>query len=121
MLTKRQKFNITYGPKRYCPIAIHNMHVDKPYKIYDVKCDRSSPLGSPFYLAGDETKRDTVCDAYDSWFKTEVLSFNNWTAYEELMRIRDLYRTHRILRVFCWCAPKRCHCDTIKRWLEENK
>lgn len=121
MLKRKQKLEIVWGPKKQGEITIHDMHIDKPYRLYDVKCDRSSLLGSPFHLNGDETKRNTVCDMYDDWFHKEVLSFNNWAAYEELMRIRDIYRTHLQLRIFCWCAPKRCHCLTIKTWLENNR
>ena len=24
------------------------------------------------------------------------------------------------VRLFCWCAPKRCHGETIKKWLIEK-
>lgn len=101
-------------------VTIHNMSVEKPYQVFDVKCDRSSFLGSKFYLKGDESRRGMVCRCYDDWFKMNVLAFDDWEAYEELMRIRDLLRKHDRLRIFCWCAPKRCHCQTIARWLEEN-
>jgi len=101
-------------------VSIHNLRNEKPHKITDVKCDRSSPLGNPVGLQGDESKRDWACNHYADWFKKEVLSFNNWPAYEELMRIRHLYRTHGELRIFCWCAPLRCHTQTIATWLESN-
>jgi len=102
-------------------ITIHNMNLEKPYQVFDVRCDRESPLGSPFYLKGNEAIRDDVCDAYSSWFEAKVLSQKNWQAYEELMRIRELYRKHGKLRIFCWCSPRRCHTQTIAEWLKKDK
>ena len=119
---KRTSLKITSGKKQGKGIiTIKNMKVEKPYRVYDVKCDRSSPLGNPVGLRGDESKRDWACEYYASWFKNEVLTKNNWEAYEELMRLRALYREHRQLRIFCWCSPKRCHTETIVQWLKENE
>jgi len=101
-------------------ITIHNMLVDKPYRDYDVKCDRTSPLGNPVGLQDDESKRNWACDYYSNWFYTEVLTGHKIGAYNELMELQYLYDKYKRLRLFCWCVPKRCHVETIKRWLENN-
>jgi len=119
MINKRP--HLVVSTNSILSIEIHNMKTSKPYRPYDVKCDRSSPLGSPFYLKGDESKRDQVCDAYHGWFHTRVLLGKEPKAYAELIRLQALYKKHGQLRIFCWCAPKRCHTETIKVWLLENK
>lgn len=115
----KQKPLMKIEPKKK-EITIHNMRIEKPHQLWDVRCDRVSPLGSPFFLKGDESRRDLVCDSYQDWFDNEVLNKNNWEAYEELLKLRDLYRRHGKLRIYCWCAPKRCHTKTIAKWLMEN-
>lgn len=96
-------------------IEICNMHDQKPKYRYDVAvCRRRSILGNPFILNKEED-RDKVCDQYEDWFKEQMSIF-----LPELVRILLLYKTHGHLRLFCWCAPKRCHAETIKRWLIEN-
>lgn len=111
------------GNKALPTITIHNMNVEKPFQVFDVRCDRESVLGNrpQVNIAREDPRwRDAACDWYDHWFNTEVLTFNNWPAYEELMRLREIYRKHGRLRVFCWCVSKRCHTETIVKWLRAN-
>ena len=120
MIKKKLRLKITSDALVQKGITIHDMHNDKPYRPYDVRCDRFSALGNKVGVTGDEKMRDRACDTYSFWFKDEVLSYKNWTAYEELMRLRELYRKHGQLRIFCCCSPRRCHTETIKTWLEAN-
>jgi hypothetical protein len=39
----------------------------------------------------------------------------------ELKRLIDIYKKHGRLRLFCWCAPKKCHAETIKELIEIMK
>ena len=50
-------------------IAIKNLRNEKPQYEWQVKVDRSSVLGNPFYM-GNESQRDKVCDKYEAYFKT---------------------------------------------------
>lgn len=86
---------------------------------YHVKIDRSNPLGNPFYMA-NESQRDKVCNQYQEWFNNTVLISKQVSSYTELLRLLDLYKKHGKLKLFCWCAPKRCHGETIKQWLESQ-
>ena len=98
-------------------IKIKNLRKNQPSKDYDIKVDRSSPLGNPFYME-DESKRDKVCDEYHIWFyenKHEIVF------HQELFRIGEIYKKFGKLNLFCWCDPKRCHAETIKQYLEESK
>lgn len=95
-------------------IEIINLRVEKPSEPYDVIVDRRSPLGNPFYLM-DETERDKVCDMYEERFSKAKYTQLLWN---ELQRLRSLHEEYGQLRLFCWCVPKRCHAETIKRYLE---
>jgi hypothetical protein len=64
---------------------------------------RGSPWGNPFVI-GKDGSRDDVCDR----FEAEILP----TLDIEVLRGRDLV---------CFCAPKRCHGDSILRALEAGR
>jgi len=80
-----------------------------------VKVDRSSCLGNPFHMQ-NEFYRDTVCNQYEKWFEDKKDS--NPLVVKEMHRICELAKKNDVV-LGCWCAPKRCHAETIKRELEE--
>jgi len=98
-------------------IQIKNLRTEQPAKPYDIRVDRQSPLGNPFYMK-DESKRNDVCDKYTTWLDDAIymntISGNNQKVVDELVRLIDIYRQYGKLNLFCWCAPKRCHAETIK-------
>lgn len=98
-------------------IKIMNLKNHKREFSYDVAvCRNLSVLGNHFPME-NEGERDTVCDYYERWFE---LHKNDNDISEELYRILSLYKEYKIIRLFCFCAPKRCHAETIKKWLEDN-
>ena len=64
-------------------------------------CGRGSPLGNPFVIGRDGT-RDEVCDKYDAWIDRQ----RHLIPLIASLKGRDLV---------CFCAPKRCHCETVRR------
>ena len=98
-------------------ITIMNLREINISKSYDVKIDRSSILGNPFNMKS-EMYRQSVCDQYYYWFQDQIKQ-DNIPFGEELDRLLALYKKHGYLRLFCWCAPLKCHGETIKEWLEE--
>lgn len=60
-----------------------------------IYCGRGSPWGNPFII-GRDGDRDQVCDR----FEAEVLPNLDVSS----LRGKNL---------ICYCAPKRCHCDSI--------
>lgn len=96
-------------------IEIMNIRNDEPTKLYDIRVDRSSLLGNPYPL-NSEDRRNLVCNQYEKWFINN-LSSNNILFVNELVKLHDIYIKYGKLRLFCWCAPKRCHAETIKRYL----
>jgi hypothetical protein len=80
---------------------------------WDMKADRSSPVGNPYEI-GRDGNRDQVCDKYEREFE-RLRNIPFFEAYlQSLVRI---YKRHGRLRLWCWCAPKRCHVETIKHWM----
>lgn len=104
-------------------IIIKNLRTEKPQYEYQVRVDRQSILGNPFYMQ-NENFRDIVCDQYEKHFKLTIKAVKVGFAtqeqiefVEELKRLYKLLKKHHKLELFCWCTPKRCHAETIKNFL----
>lgn len=80
-----------------------------------VRCDRKSHLGNPFFME-NESKRDLVCAQFKKMFDKKVQDkdpavMNELRRLYKIAKVQDLY-------LYCWCAPKRCHAETVKAFLE---
>lgn len=87
------------------------------YNEYDVMCDRSNILGNPFVMH-NESERDKVCDLYIDYFNKRVKNDQNFR--NKLDYMIKLLKKHKKLNLWCWCAPKRCHTETIRKYLLDN-
>lgn len=67
---------------------------------HDVRIDRQTHWGNPFAIGKDGT-RDQVCAKHEQWFMDDPVAIK--------LAKRDL----RGKVLGCWCAPKRCHGDTL--------
>lgn len=72
-----------------------------------VRVDRSSPWGNPFQIVG-EIGRDEVCDKFELYAQWRLTVEPDWL---KPLRGKNLA---------CWCAPKRCHADTLLRLANEE-
>ena len=88
-----------------------------------IKIDRTTSLGNPYKLPGTmpESKRDKVCDDYNSYIVdilkryfsfTYDLTFREQRVVDSLKDIAKTAKTRNIV-LGCWCFPKRCHGETI--------
>lgn len=94
-------------------IEICNLRTEKPIYEYDLKVDRSNKiLGNQYYMH-NESERDLVCEQYKLWIYKKLLQKDK-NVIAELERITKIYKKYGKLRLFCWCAPKRCHAETIR-------
>lgn len=94
-----------------------------------VRVDRQSILGNPFRMKFPTpaqskhpefmiNERNRVCDAYESYFNEQVAkdgAFRN-----EVLRIYRLVKSGKDVALGCWCAPKRCHAEYIKAFIEKQ-
>lgn len=83
-----------------------------------IPIDRRTPLGNPFIMR-DKTaaERNRVCDQYDLYFKKKLLSRSS-AFMAMLEHLFELAVQSKEITVGCWCSPKRCHGDTIARYLQ---
>lgn len=77
---------------------------------------RPSPLGNPFAMRS-EAQRAEVCEKYATWFAHKV-AINDPRVMNELRRLYRLAQQGD-LTLGCYCAPKRCHAETIKNFLDQ--
>ncbi len=87
-------------------------------KPWQVRVDRSSVLGNPFPMASEADRVD-VCVKYLEYFKDKVRSKDE-AFCNELRRLIAIYRKYGVLELYCWCAPKKCHAETIKWFIERR-
>ena len=80
-----------------------------------ISVGRPSPLGNPFAMQG-EAERAAVIRDYAEWLAEQLLDPKS-AASIEIHRLAALARKQDLCLV-CFCAPKACHADIIKRTIE---
>ncbi len=87
-----------------------------------IYCGRGSALGNPFPML--TMSRDEVCDAYKIIFKEAVHATaygggnpRQKAMYKQLNEIITAAKEGDVA-LECYCAPARCHCDTIKSYAD---
>ena len=88
---------------------------NKKYGARGIYVGRPSPLGNLFRLHREEERAAVVRD-YEDWLAQQLLNPSSPTSIE-IHRLALLARG-RDLCLLCWCAPKACHADIIKRTIE---
>ena len=96
-------------------ITIANQRKTRPID-YHIYVDRGTIYGNPFKMTY-ESERDAVCDQYKTYFYEKLES--DPTFYEAVEFIVDIAKKKDI-QLLCWCAPKRCHAETIKEYVEKR-
>ena len=89
-------------------------------KAHDYRCDRQSPVGNPYYMRDKSLQeRDLVCDKYEDYFNRCVSDpLNAPKGFIDYLTKMVKASQERSITLGCWCAPSRCHCDTIKAYIE---
>jgi hypothetical protein len=84
-------------------ITIKNLQFSKPQHAWQVRVDRASVLGNPFYMQND-SQRDTVCNQYEVYFQEKMQNTQS-AFYKEIQRLQAVLQEYGKLELFCWCAP----------------
>ena len=88
---------------------------NKKYGARGIYVGRPSALGNPFPLRC-EAERTAVIRDYEDWLAEQLLDLTS-PASVEMSRLAALARKGDLCLV-CFCAPKACHADIIKRTIE---
>ncbi len=73
-----------------------------------IRVDRGTDWGNPFVVQSHtEKERQRVCDLFEQYAVWRLTVDPKWLAP---LKGYDLA---------CWCAPKRCHADTLLRLANE--
>jgi len=89
--------------------------VHKNKETYDVYIGRPSKWGNPFtHIESTKAEfkvatRDEAIDKYEEW----ITKGNGQYLLNDLHELRN-----KILS--CWCKPKRCHGDVLKKLVEKK-
>ena len=105
-------------------ITIKNLRKEQPSELWDIRVDRKCILGNPYYLSNkfDDGERAKVCNKYKKYFNHIILASEQHIDFmAELNRLKEIHQKYGKLNLFCWCAPKKCHAETIKQYLEREE
>lgn len=75
----------------------------------DIIIDRRTKWGNPFIMQ-NETQRNFVCDQYEIYLDQQLR--------QHKLNLNELFNAKRL---GCWCFPKRCHGNTLKKKIEEYR
>ena len=106
-------------------IKVKNKHKSKP-EPNDIYIGRGSALGNPFtHLDLSETKAEYKCNSrdeaisnYESYIKNKIKE-KDFKICRELNNI-FLLAIKQDINLVCYCSPKSCHGDIIKKIIEEK-
>ena len=76
---------------------------------------RPSTLGNPFAIGRDGSRAEVI-EKYRAWLWQKMQE--KGAVLNELYRLLGLGAVHGALNLECWCAPKPCHAEVIKRAME---
>jgi hypothetical protein len=91
---------------------------NKKHGARGIYVGRPSPLGNPFAMQC-EAERASVIRDYEDWLAEQLLAPRS-AASIEMSRLAGLARKQDIC-LLCFCVPKACHADIIKRTIEAIK
>lgn len=96
-------------------IIINRYKKELPKEYSRIYCGRPSLFGNPFPITKEQT-RDKVCDQYEDYFEKEKQNPES----KLIKTLQDVYKKYKDQNIAleCFCSPKRCHTETIKRYLE---
>lgn len=104
-------------------ITVVNKRKHKPTP-HDFYCGRPSVLGNPYSHIKDKKtlaefvveNREEAIEKHREYFYKEME--HNETMQKEFMKIQSHLEKFGKVNLVCWCSPAKCHCDTIKEYLE---
>jgi len=76
-------------------------------------CGRGTPLGNPYRV--ETVGREAACDLYQEYF--DEFRGARPGFQKRLDEIEQALMQYGRVALLCHCAPERCHCETIRKYL----
>ena len=86
--------------------------------IIHIYCGRGSVLGNPYPIT-KINDRDTVVSLYRIYFYKNIKNKNK-DILDGLKYIKEMTNKYKTVKLVCFCAPQKCHCDIIKEYIDNN-
>ena len=86
------------------------------YSGTGIYAGRPSILGNPFSIGDDGTRTDVI-NKFKIYFYQRLES--DLAFKKKLLELVDMSATQD-LHLICWCAPKQCHTEVIKEFIESE-
>ena len=96
-------------------IKIRNIKFHKGDNGEGFYIGRPSPLGNPFKVS-DALSREEAIQKYEEWITEKILQDDKEVIEYLSILFANLIRYQQIT-LLCWCSPKPCHGDIIKKLL----
>lgn len=110
-------------------VIIKNLRKENPFqqgKLISVvgntanfRVDRMSPVGNPFPMKL-EKEREQVCEKYEEYFSKQILNESS-DFYKYIALIERAHNKGFNINLWCWCAPLKCHAETIRRYIKKGE
>lgn len=95
-------------------IQIMNLRDSQPSEPWDFRVDRGSSLGNPFPLHLHPDRESCIKAYYDHFIRTIIKKPDMISEIEQML---SAHQEHGIVRLYCWCVPKKCHAEIIREYL----
>lgn len=100
-------------------VIINKYKVPANQQINAIYMGRGSPFGNPYHV--DYHGRDGACDKFDEYMEKQLASDKPNTLKTNLYRlVEHVKKSQEPVMLMCFCAPKRCHVESIKRFIIEQ-
>lgn len=106
-------------------VVNRNKHTPQPMDFY---IGRGSPLGNPYTHIKSQTKlRKGLALYYEDTLEEVLQKYEKWLLFrlsdKKSEQHKEFYRLVKFastqdINLVCYCAPKRCHGDYIKKLIE---
>lgn len=100
--------------------VVNKYKTEEPFEY----CGRGSPLGNPFGFTHtgivrpemqQVANREEAVSCFEIYFRDKLKTGDPVIA-DEIKRLLNLIKVQDV-NLCCYCAPKKCHCDVLERYL----
>lgn len=99
--------------------VVNRYEIEKASNPRDVYIGRPSALGNPFPIDA-KNNRAAVVNQFEKWLNGKIAADDELVC-NELTRIAEMVtdESGKPVRLVCFCAPRACHGDIIKKVIEQ--